>query len=92
MLLLLIILFFLQSQKTPQEIRETYINLSKDSDGLLIAISNLDNNQRKDLNSYLEDLRKRVVPSTKKSKTSRLIEEKSCDVIFEVWLRKIYYI
>jgi hypothetical protein len=56
------------------------MKLSKDS-GLLIAISNLDNDKRKDLNNYLEDLKKSVVSSTKKSKTNRLMEEKICVVI-----------
>ncbi len=57
------------------------MKLSKDSDGLLVAISKLDNNRQKDLNNYLDYSKERVVHSKNKSKTSGLIEEKSCDII-----------
>jgi hypothetical protein len=35
------------------------MKLSKDSDGLLIAITKLENNKRKDFNNYLEDLKEK---------------------------------
>jgi hypothetical protein len=57
------------------------MKLSKDTDALLVAISNLDNNKQKDLNNYLEYSKERVVHSKNESKTSRLIEEKFCDII-----------
>ncbi len=48
------------------------MKLSKDSDGLLIAISNLENNKRKELNTCLEELKEHVEPTKKKSKTTKL--------------------
>ncbi len=44
------------------------MKLSKDTDGLLAAISNLDNNKQKDLNNHLEYSKERVVHSKNKSK------------------------
>ncbi len=44
------------------------MKLSKDTDGLLVAIFNLDNNKQKDLNNYLEYSKERVVHSKNKSK------------------------
>jgi hypothetical protein len=76
------------------------MKLSKDTDGLLVAISNLDNNKQKDLNNYLEFSKERVVHSKNRSKTSRFIEEISCDIINlikkniseSLKIGKVYYI
>jgi hypothetical protein len=54
----------------PQEICDQFIKLSKDRDGLLVALSSASGEVRKRLGEDLENLEKSKIPSENKQKMS----------------------